>query len=241
MRRVPLFVRSAVICSSATLLIGFVALKGGVFEPASSDADHDEVPVRMAGTKNANLGLALENRIDNSNDLKNKDLLRGNGAGVKVPPELKGEPSSVERYFRAPSSKSMVPAVDPGAIQIPVDVVEKATRKDQMRAFGSKSSVPLIEPGKVQFPAKQATESPAEKGPEKPMLMPSTKRAPVFDFTPSESTAAPPRTMLPGSKSAPAFDFKPKAEGKSAPPPPPPPTQKVAPQTFSKGSKGKGG
>lgn len=177
MRRVPLILRVAVVCSSLTLLLGFVAMKAGALGDRGDAASPEPTTVMMPGTKSAPV------------EFDSRSFVTTDGAsGRPIPEEVKSVDMS------------------------PRDI----------HAFSSKSAVPLVEPTIPPIILQEDAQG---------TLMPSTKRAEVFDSTfPAKPTsvapAAPPVT-LPSTKSmAPAIDFT----------PPPPPLKAIPPQTL----KGKG-
>jgi hypothetical protein len=172
MRQVPIFLRVAVVCSSLTLLLGFVAMKAGALSGNVSDSSPQPTTVRMHGTKSAPVHF---------NDGR---LVTSDGSPAEIPSSMK----------------------------------EAARMTDDIHAYSSKSAVPLVRPQELKVPSTLTEKSATAR----PMLMPSTKRAEVFDSTfpakPASATPAAPPVTLPSSKSmAPAFDFSPPAS-KVAPP-----------------------
>ncbi|WP_442481224.1 hypothetical protein [Aeoliella sp. SH292] len=173
MRRVPIFRRVAVVCSSLTLLLGFVAMKAGALSGDVSDSSPQPTTVRMHGTKSAPVHF---------ND---GSLVTSDGSPVEIPKSMK----------------------------------EAARLTDDIHAYSSKSAVPLVRPAELKAPTSNAAKM-APLAP--PMLMPSTKRAEVFDSSfpakPASATPAAPVVTVPSSKSmAPAIDFSPPASKVAAP------------------------
>ncbi|MCO6043596.1 hypothetical protein NG895_06725 [Aeoliella sp. ICT_H6.2] len=232
MRRVPLIVRSAVVCSSATLLAGFVAFKAGAFNAylrggsstphSSAGSVHEPPPQMMPGSKFAPVGL-------NHGDPFGLDT----SADSIVPPPSVAEQIDRSEVLRASSSKSAVPLYDAETMAAPEHLIEQSPQQHQgkLRAWGSKSAVPLIDTEKLPVADAPAAAQSVSKEPSQPVFLPSSKRAPVFEFTPNPAggPVSPPR-MLPGSKSlAPLIETS------------PPAVRKTAPSTMGKGSKAKGG
>lgn len=178
MRRVPLVLRVAVVCSSLTLLLGFVAMKAGVLTGSSVEPSPQPTTVRMHGTKSAPVHFDA------------RGLVTSDGTPVEIPSNMK----------------------------------EAARMTDDIHAYSSKSAVPLVRPQELNVPT-SLVEKTAPSPP--PLLMPSTKRAEVFDSAfpakPADATPAAPVVSLPSSKSmSPAIEFG-------------PPASKVAPPQTTKG------
>jgi hypothetical protein len=91
MRRVPLFLRVVVVCSSLTLLLGFVAMKAGALSGGASDSSPQPTRVMMPGTKSA---------------------------PVEIPRSTK-EAARMTDEIHSYSSKSAVPLVGPGELKAP--------------------------------------------------------------------------------------------------------------------------